>query len=306
MAMPPPIGFVILSYRAPDQLLRLVHRLRDLYGPAAPIVVHHDFDQCPLDTGRFPPDVRWVRPHHRTGWGVWGTVESMLAALRLLAAAELPDFTVRLSGADYPVAPPSRVLADLRGQGGDAYIDARPVEPWRRDRVTDAGLGLGVNVGGPNQEVCFRRYYSTTFRPLGLRVRIRSRLLAPLLSPFSRRFRCWAGEHWWTLGRRGVAHLLQRCDERPDLVRWFAARPIPEEAFVHTVVCNAPALRVVTRPFRYVDWSSYRPSPRELEREDSARVLASGAHFARKFAPGAPVLDDLDRALGLAPWTVRP
>jgi hypothetical protein len=53
---------------------------------------------------------------------------------------------------------------------------------------------------------------------------------------------------------------------------------------------------------RHVGWSSHAPSPRELDASDLPRMLASGAHFARKFPADAPVLAELDRALGLEPW----
>ena len=233
-------------------------------------------------------------------------VEASLAALRLLhQSGEGPDFTVLLSGTDYPVARPEKVLATLRREAADAFIDTRPVYPFRRDPSLPGPLGLGVNEGRPNQKVCYRRYYSSTYRPLGIRLRICSPLLAPFLSPFSRRFPCFAGEHWWTLGRRAVEFLLRSREECSDLSDWFAARHAPDEAYVHTVVRNAPSLRVSPRNFRYVDWTSYAPSPRTLGAGDLTKLLQSEAHFARKFAADDPVLDDLDRALGLSPWPGR-
>ena len=42
------IGFVIVSYDKPAQLLRLVRRLMKLYNNP-PIVCHHDFSQCSLE-----------------------------------------------------------------------------------------------------------------------------------------------------------------------------------------------------------------------------------------------------------------
>jgi len=304
-----PVGFVIVTHRDPEQVLRLVVRLRDLFGPVVPIAIHHDFGQCPLDTKLFPRGVSFVRPHFATRWGAWGVVEGELAALRLLYGGGVethPEHVVLLSGADYPVAPAQRVLADLRSCGADAYLDARPVHPWRRTRQVPGPLGLGPNAGPSNEQVCFRRYYSSTFHPLGMRVRVKSPALAPLLAPFSRRFRCWAGETWWTLGHRGVAYLLSFHEERPEIVRWFAGKELPEEAYVHTVVCNAPGLRVELRPYRYVDWSSRAPHPRTLDEGDVRELFQSGAHFARKFAPHAPVLDVIDRALGLPAWQGNP
>jgi hypothetical protein len=232
-------------------------------------------------------------------------VEGELAALRLLFggdAANQPEHVVLLSGADYPIAPAKRVLANLGTSAADAYLDARQVRPWLRHRLVPGPLGLGPNVGAANEEVCFRRYYSRTFHPLGVRMRIRSPILAPLCAPFSRRFRCWAGETWWTLGRRGVDHLLRFHEERTEIARWFAAKQVPEEAYVHTVLCNAPGLRVEHHSYRFIDWSSRAPHPRSLDESDLQPLLQSGAHFARKFAPDAPVLDAIDRALGLPPW----
>lgn len=304
--MPAPIGFALLTYLEPRQIRRLVERLRALYGQDVPIAINHKFSGCPLRREEFPADVRFVEPFIESGWGTWTTVEASLAALSLLHGnGQGPDFTVLLSGTDYPVARPEKVLAALRDEVADAFIDARPVFPFHRDPPLEGPLGLGVNEGGPNQKVCFRRYYCSLYRPLGIRLRVRSPLFAPWLSPFSRKFRCFAGEHWWTLGRRAVEFLLRSRVGRSDLADWFAARHIPEEAYVHTVVCNAPNLRVSHRTFRYVDWTSHAPHPRTLGSGDLAKLLESDAHFARKFAADDPVLDDLDRALGLSPWSRR-
>lgn len=302
--MRPPIGFVVLTYSDPPQVVRLLTRLRELYGVDAPIALHHNFSQCALDLGELPAGVRLVRPHLETGWDSWNTVEATLEALRLVYSGHAgPEYVVLLSGTDYPVARPERVLANLRAGGADAYIKATVVSPWRRDRnAVEGPLGLGVNEGAANQKVCYRRYFPTTYRPLGLRLKIRSPLLAPLLSPFSRRFRCYAGEHWWTLGRRSAEHLLATRDARPELAEWFAGRPIPEEGYIHTVVCNGPGHVIDRRNFRYVDWSSHARSPRTLGTADVPGIVASGAHFARKFAPGDPALDALDDLLGLARW----
>ena len=298
------IGFVVLTYADPPQIVRLLTRLRELYGSQAPIALHHNFSQSFLDVSGLPAGVRLVTPHLETGWDSWNTVAATLAALRLLyRGGEGPDYVVHLSGSDYPVARPERVIADLRRAGADAFVKATAVSPWRRDRRVAADrLGLGVNEGAANQKVCYRRYFPTTYRLLGLRYKVRSPFIAPLLSPFSRRFRCYAGEHWWTLSRRAAEHLLDAHDDRPDLARWFAERPIPEEAYVHTVVCNAPGHLVDRRNFRYVDWSNRARSPRLLGTADLPAIFASDAHFARKFAVDDPALDAIESALGLGRW----
>jgi len=297
----PPLGFVLVTHAEPEQAVRLATRLRQLYG-SAPIALHHDFSQAPLDVSRLPAGVQVVREHLRTSWGSWNIVEGILRALELLYREEGPDYAALLSGSDYPVAPPSRVIEDLRSGGADAYLDARPVDPWHRDPGPPGPLGYRVNQGAGNQHLCFKRYYHRTFgwrSRKWLRVHVRSRRLSPPFSPFSRRFRCWAGELWCTLGRRAVESVLRARRSRPDLVRWFASHDVPDEAFIHTVTRNDPELRIDPRNFRYVDWSQ-GSHPRSLSVEDLPAIDTSGAHFARKFAAGAPVLDLLDARLGLA------
>jgi hypothetical protein len=294
-----PLGFVLLTHREPRQIVRLVDRLQRLYGADVSIALHHDEGQCSLAGSSLPGVIR-VEPR-RTAWGTWSLVDATLAALRTLGAAGLPEYVALLSGSDYPVAPAARVLADLQGGGADAYLTAHPVRVWRRDRALRPGpCGFGVNEGANHQEVCFRRYYATSVGWGGLRHRVRSPLLAPLLSPFGRRFPAYAGEQWCTLGRRAVQALLASAVEHPALVRWFAERPIPDEAYVHTVLRNAPGLSVDGRNFRFVDWT--HPGPRLLGREDLERIAVSGAHFARKFAPDDPALDALDERLALPAW----
>ena len=62
------IGFAILSYNEPEQLLRLVKTLNAMFGDP-PIVCHHDFSKCSLDEALFPSNVRFVHPHMVTDTG---------------------------------------------------------------------------------------------------------------------------------------------------------------------------------------------------------------------------------------------
>lgn len=63
------IGVAILSYNEPAQLLYLTKVLTAMFNQP-PIVCHHNFDQCSLHRDSFPPNVRFVRPHVRTRWGI--------------------------------------------------------------------------------------------------------------------------------------------------------------------------------------------------------------------------------------------
>ena len=62
------IGFVVLSYNEPLQVLRLTETLTKMFD-APSILVHHNFNQSDLDTHLFPINVRFVAPYTDTGWG---------------------------------------------------------------------------------------------------------------------------------------------------------------------------------------------------------------------------------------------
>src|SRR5450432_288746 len=98
----PPMGFVILTHTRPRQALRLARALGAQFGQP-PIVIHHDFDQTPLDSAPFPAGVQFVRPHVRTAWGAPTLNDAALAGFRLLLAGGGADWIALLSGADYPI-----------------------------------------------------------------------------------------------------------------------------------------------------------------------------------------------------------
>jgi hypothetical protein len=259
------IGFAILSYNQPDQLLRLTQRLTAMYD--APIVCHHNFDQCALSFHNFPAQVSVCRPHIVTKWGDVSCIHAALRALRQLYERSDPEWFVLLSGSDYPVAPAERVLHELRTGSFDAYIEharleAASKEAWVRN--------------------AYDRYVSFRFR-IGRhrKFAIRSSWLSRHRTPFHDGFSCFAGDHWIT-GNRSVARILLN-EVPPGLLSHLSGCYIPEECFYQTVLCNRPELRLSNDSKRYRDWSTKDCHPKTLGLEDIPAIQQSGAYFARKF-----------------------
>lgn len=72
------------------------------------------------------------------------------------------------------------------------------------------------------------------------------------------------------------------------------------EAYFHTVVCNAPEFvpTIVNHDMHYISWDTPpKQHPRTLSLNDTAKIIASGAPFGRKFKKNAPVLDKIDQEL---------
>jgi hypothetical protein len=84
------------------------------------------------------------------------------------------------------------------------------------------------------------------------------------------------------------------------LVRYFSKRRNVDESLFHTVLCNQPELRICKDNKRYEDWSRDGKHPKWLEISDVPKMLASGAHFARKFRADGVVQEFIDqRVLGI-------
>jgi hypothetical protein len=307
------IGFVILSHRSPEQLLRLCRTLNQMYGDP-PIACHHDFAQYALDTTGFPPNIQFVRPSVATAWAKWSLVEATLAGLRSLYELADPAYFYLISAADYPTAPAEQVIADLERSPVDVHIDAFSLSAALKGDAPVGDAHLAHHRTLPNVGLARVRYlraqvrvpilrlkapaYSTTTEryPRPGRITIALPFSSPR-SPFGRDYVCYVGSQWFT-GNRRVAHKLLNPSPRDlRLQRYYRSRVVPDESYFQTVLCNDPNLTRDNRTFRWVRWGGAHPI--DLGEADLPDIFASGAHFCRKFQPDAPVLDEIDGYLQL-------
>ena len=121
------IGFAILSHEHPKQLLRLVTTLNAMYD-RPPIACHHNFTRCPLSSGLFPDNVRFVVPHIDTKWGDISLCVGALKAFRELRLHSEPEWFFLLSGSDYPVRCADEIVRELTSTPYDALLDYREIK----------------------------------------------------------------------------------------------------------------------------------------------------------------------------------
>ena len=112
------VAYLVLSYRDPPQVLRLLRTLRAEW-PAAPLIVHHDDRFVALETG---PDVLRVLPPTPVQWGWAPQLEMLLRSFAF--ALERAEFSwlVMLSGQDYPVRPLDAIERELLASPYDGYV----------------------------------------------------------------------------------------------------------------------------------------------------------------------------------------
>ncbi len=286
------IGFVLLTHQNPLQIHRLVATLNTMFN-RPPIVCHHDFGQCSLDTADFPANVTFIRPHLATLWGDFSVVEATVRCLQVMfSAPAAPDWFILLSGADYPIKPAQQIIGDIAASPYDAHIHHRLIDPANLSHWWD--------------KLCCQRYHTVLLAPFlprrWHRLRTRLRLPAGLarpLTPFSAEFRCYAGGAWFLTNARTVAHIIHSFQTNPKLNRHYRRATLADESYFQTMLANAPGLRLSNNVYRYTDWSAGGRHPKTLTLTDLPNLQASTAHFARKFDLNrdSAILDELDQLI---------
>lgn len=299
----PSIGFVLLTHANQSQAIRLIDRLNRLFGDP-PIACHHDFSQAHFDPSLFSSNVRFVQPHVKTRWGTISLVHAMLRGLRLLYEQSSPDWFYLLSGADYPILDAEAIRRELAASPYDAYIRLQKID--HRSIPKRAAADTGGLESASYLRLAYERYIARSLPipsikhphrgPAAMHLRLLSPVLLQPFHPFTDSFFCYAGDQWFAANAGSAEALLAPDTER--LLKYFAGRFPPDEAFCPTVLGNAPHIKVCRESKHFIQWEKGN-HPRLLDENDLPAMLASRAHFARKFAPAASVLDVIDRRLGL-------
>ncbi|KAI3466108.1 hypothetical protein Pfo_022771 [Paulownia fortunei] len=114
-------------------------------------------------------------------------------------------------------------------------------------------------------------------------------------------FKLFTGSAWMILSRAFVEYCIWGWDNLPrTLLMYYSNFVSSPEGYFQTVICNAPEFMptVVNHDMHYISWDfPPKQHPHTLSLNDTAKMIASGAAFARKFKQDTPVLDKIDKEL---------
>ena len=295
------VAYVVLSYKNPAQVLRLVSALRE--GPGAEVVVRHDQLRTPL--ARVEVEDRgghMLEDAIDVGWGEFSYLRVLLGALEWSLEQLDPDWIVLLSGQDYPLRPLSEIEARLGAAEEDAFLTSawelptarRPDPPAEEFFLRYAYRHFSVPSWTPRAPRALRGVVYTREMPLGQgrRMGFRRRRL-----PFGPALRCFVSSDWLTLSARAARVVTAAASQERILMRLYRRSVIPSESFFATVLLNHPELNVAREDRRLISFAGPGlPHPDVLTSADLGRLLDSDMDFARKFDQelDAEVLDALD------------
>ncbi|CAM8877128.1 unnamed protein product [Rhodiola kirilowii] len=114
-------------------------------------------------------------------------------------------------------------------------------------------------------------------------------------------FKLFQGSAWMVLSRSFVEYLVWGWDNLPrTLLMYYTNFVSTPEGYFQTVICNAPEYipTTINHDMHYISWDiPPKQHPHVLNINDTTKMIASNAAFARKFKRDDPVLDLIDRKL---------
>lgn len=293
-----PIGFILLTHTKPLQIYRLINKLNSMFN-FPPIVCHHDFSKCNLSVDVLSKNVLLVHPHLQTKWADFTLVEATMQALLLMyEVPNPPDWFVLLSGADYPIKTAKQILDELASSQYDAYIQYEQItyKTYKSD-VSPNMLWLKNSY----QRYCtksFSFHYSKRhLAHLNVEICLEHPLLTKPFLPFSKKLACFSGSQWFCANSKAAKYIIDFHSNKNALTLYYNKLKYTDESYFQTVLANASHLKLQNDRRRYIDWSDGGCHPKTLLMEDLPNLLASSAHFARKFDIDidSNILNELDR-----------
>lgn len=292
------IGFVLLTHSKPLQIYRLINTLNNMFNYPL-IVCHHDFSKCDLSVDILPKNVLLVRPHVQTEWGKFSLIEATVKALQLMyEVPNAPDWFVLLSGADYPIKSAKQILDELVSSPYDAYIQYEKItyEIYKQDLKPNM-LWLKNSYERYCTKSFFLNYSKKYYTKLNLEIRLEHPLLAKPFLPFSQKVACFSGSQWFCANHKAAEYIIDFHSRTNAITQYYSKLMYADESYFQTILANASHLKLKNDRLRYIDWSTGGPHPKILLKEDLPKLLASNAHFARKFDIDidSNILDELDQ-----------
>ncbi|WP_262249582.1 beta-1,6-N-acetylglucosaminyltransferase [Parapedobacter soli] len=279
------IAHLVLGYRYPTQLKRLINHLRH---PNTTIFIHIDSKSPLKDFDSLignRENIRFLSARRDVIWGGYSMVQTTIDAFHeIIANHEDFDFINLLSESDYPLRNATTVHSYLSSNLGKSFMEMRfEGSPWWEEA---------------QQKI--RKYHFVNYRLPGkyLAERIINAITAERKLPLDMVFTGYS--QWMTLSIKHVKHILSFVNKNPKAVQFFKHTWGPDEFFFQTILYNSHFREeIINDNLRYIKWVEGKHSPEILTQEDFATLANSGKLYARKFniEIDGSVLDTIDQRL---------
>jgi hypothetical protein len=281
------IAYILLCHKDPEGIIAQANRLT---AAGDFMAIHFDGNAALEDYERIRkaladnPSVTFARRRIRCGWGEWSLVEASLLAVRAAVDA-FPRAThfYMLSG-DCMCIKTAEYAHDFLDRDDVDYIES--FDFFKSD---------WIKTGIKEERLIYRHWFNERGHKALFYASLEWQKRLGLARKIPDDIQIMIGSQWWCLRRRTVEWLLEFCDRRRDVMRFFRTTWIPDETFFQTLVRHLiPDAQIRTRPLTFLMFTDYG-MPVTFYNDHYDLLLAQDYLFARKISPDAT---DLKRKLG--------
>lgn len=278
------IAYIILAYRLPAQLIRLVNQL-DYEG--ATFHIHIDKKTKSEVFNEIFSELNWRSnvffiPRHHTPWGRIGCVKAELAGIKQIVESNIDfDFTVNLSGQDYPIKSNQQIQDTLQSGIGFSFLRYYPIPYEGHPQMQEWILYrhyyfLRWHISFPKADIFETPWLNRLWNPLVARHKASYPLPSDML-PFY-------GSAYWCLSKEAALYIYNYLEKHKDYLKRFSHVQFPDEFFFQTTLLNSFLKdKIVDENYRFIDFSSKKAHPNVMLSDDLPRLFSSPKLFARKF-----------------------
>ncbi|NIZ09102.1 DUF5928 domain-containing protein [Pseudooceanicola sp. HF7] len=281
------IAFILLCHKDPEGIIEQAQRLTAVGDYMS---IHFDARAKPAHYQKIRealkdnPNVTFSHKRAKCGWGEWSLVQATLYAVQT-AIRDFPKAThfYMLSG---------DCMSIKTAEYAHAFLDREEVDYIESFDFFDSGW---IKTGIKEERLIYRHYLNERKHKFWFYKFLDWQRRLGLTREIPEDIQVQIGSQWWCLRRRTIEAVLEFCDTRDDVMRFFRTTWIPDETFFQTVVRHLVAEKELrTRTLTFLMFTDYG-MPVTFYNDHYDLLLGQDFLFARKISPEA---HEVKRRLG--------
>jgi Core-2/I-Branching enzyme len=297
------IAYIVLAYKNPDQLGRLI---RKLINKNSTFYLHIDKKSNISD---FKSELSNLNnstkinllPRINSYWGGPGLVNAILHGLdKTLNDGDI-NRIVLISGQDYPIKSMKYIFDFFENNKEKNFLPyfKLPSDIW--------GGGGMSRIHNYHFRIFGKTY---TYPPLSPPIHFYSKIFYKILKirfqkprEFPVDLQPYGGFSGWKITAEAAKEIMSFVDKRPDYLKYHKYTKCSDEIFFQSILLNSKndALlnSFINDDLTYIKWKQNMPNPEILKTSDFEAIKKTEALFARKFDPliDSEILDMIDKQI---------
>ena len=286
------IAFILLCHKNPSAI---VQQARQLTAVGDYMSIHFDASASMQDYEMIRseleghPNITFAKKRVKCGWGEWSLVRATLNAVEAAVEAFPRATHFYMVSGDCMAIKTAEYAHDFLDRNDKDYIESFDFfeSDWIKTGMKGDRLYYRHFLNERTHKYWFYKLFEWQKR-LGLKRKIPSDLQVMI------------GSQWWCLRRLTIEKILEFCQKRKDILRFFSTTWIPDETFFQTLTRHlVPEVQIECRTQTYLMFSDYG-MPINFYNDHYDMLLSQDFLFARKISPEASELRERLGALWAA------